>query len=66
MHPSLLLKDSSVSAKASVSPEKEMAANWKVVAERLDAGFLASGGDEFNPGPETGWIAQSFCVIKFY
>ena len=29
-------------------------------------GFLASGGDEFNAGPETGWIAQSFCVIKFY
>ena len=26
---------------------------WKVVAEWLDAGFLASGGDEFNPGPET-------------
>ena len=26
---------------------------WKVVAEWLDAGFLASGGDEFNPRPET-------------
>ena len=25
---------------------------WKVVAEWLDAGFLTSGGDEFNPGPE--------------
>ena len=39
---------------------------WKVVAERWDTGFLASRGDEFNLGPETGWIAQSFCVIKFY
>ena len=29
------------------------ATRWKVVAEWLDAGFLASGGDEFNPGPET-------------
>ena len=31
-------------------------------------GFLASGGGEFNPGPEKrrGLIAQSFCVIKFY
>ena len=29
-------------------------------------GFLAPGGEEFNPGPETGLIAQSFCVIKFY
>ena len=26
-------------------------------------GFLAPGGEEFNPGPE---IAQSFCEIKFY
>ena len=26
---------------------------WKIVAERLDAGFLASRGDEFNPEPET-------------
>ena len=32
MHPSLLLKDSSVSAKASVSPEKEMAANSSALA----------------------------------
>ena len=29
-------------------------------------GFLAPRGEEFNPGPETGLIAQSFCVIKFY
>ena len=26
---------------------------WKGLAERWDRGFLASGGDEFNPGPET-------------
>ena len=26
-------------------------------------GFLAPGGEEFNPGPET---TQSFCVIRFY
>ena len=26
---------------------------WTVVAEWLDADFLTSGGDKFNPGPET-------------
>ena len=26
---------------------------WKVVAEWQDVGFLASGGDKLNPGPET-------------
>ena len=31
-----------------------MILKWKVVAESLkDAGFLASGGEEFNPGPKT-------------
>ena len=29
-------------------------------------GFLASGGEEFNWGQRCGWIAQSFCVIKYY
>ena len=29
-------------------------------------GFLASGGDKFNPGQKQGWITQSLCVIKFY
>ena len=29
-------------------------------------GFLAPGGEEFNPGQRRGLIAQSFCVIKFY
>ena len=29
-------------------------------------GFLAPGGEEFNPGPDRGLIAPSFCVIKFY
>ena len=28
--------------------------------------FLASGGDEFNPGPETRLDHSKFCVIKFY
>ena len=41
----------------------------KVMTERLllnekTPEFLASGG-EFNLGPETGLIAQSFCIIKF-
>ena len=35
------------------SNAKECSNYSKVVAEWLDAGFLASGGDEFNPGPET-------------
>ena len=29
-------------------------------------GFLAPGGEEFNPGPEMRLDGQSFCVIKFY
>ena len=29
-------------------------------------GFLAPGGEEFNPGPETRLDRSSFCVIKFY
>ena len=36
--------------------------HWKVVAEpQKTLGFLASGGEEFNPGP-----VMTFCVIKFY
>lgn len=31
-----------------------------------NAGFLASGGEEFNPGPVIRLTAQSFCVIKIY
>ena len=29
-------------------------------------GFLAPRREEFNLGPETTLMAQSFCVIKFY
>ena len=29
-------------------------------------GFLASGGEEFNPGPEMGLDHSELCVIKFY
>jgi len=29
-------------------------------------GFLASGGEEFNPGPETRLDLSELCVIKFY
>ena len=40
---------------------------WKVVAQPWKTpGFLASRGDEFSLRPETGLMAQSFCVIKFY
>ena len=28
-------------------------------------GFLASGGEEFNPGPETRLDRSELCVIKF-
>ena len=28
--------------------------------------FLASGGEEFNPGPETRLDHSELCVIKFY
>ena len=37
-----------------------------MVVELRRWGFLAPGGEEFNPGPETGLITQSFCVTKFY
>ena len=39
---------------------------WKVVAEWLDVGFLASGGDEFNPGPETRLDRSELLCNKFY
>ena len=42
---------SSVNALSWRIPDKPP--RWKVVAERWDVGFLASGGDEFNLGPET-------------
>ena len=29
-------------------------------------GFLASGGEEFNPGPEMRLDRSELCVIKFY
>ena len=29
-------------------------------------GFLASGGEEFNPGPETRLDKSEFCVINVY
>ena len=29
-------------------------------------GFLASGGKEFNPGPEMRLDCSELCVIKFY
>ena len=29
-------------------------------------GFLAPGGEEFNPGPETRLDRSELCVIKFY
>ena len=29
-------------------------------------GFLASGGEEFNPGPEMRLDHSELCVIKFY
>ena len=37
----------------------------RVLLNEKTLGFLASGGEEFNPGPETR-LDQSFCVIKFY
>ena len=39
---------------------------WKVVAERWDAGFLASGGDEFNPEPETRLDRSELLCNKVY
>ena len=40
---------------------------WWVVAEPWKTpGFLASGEEEFNPGPMTRLVTQSFWVIKFY
>ena len=40
--------------------------DWKVVAEWLDTGFLASGGDEFNLGPETRLDHSELLCNKFY
>ena len=34
--------------------------------EKRQPGFLASGGEEFNLGPETRLDRSEFCVIKFY
>ena len=40
---------------------------WRVVAEPWKTlGFLATGEEEFNPGPMTRLVTQSFCAIKFY
>ena len=32
----------------------------------MKLGFLASGGEEFDPGPGTRLDGSAFCVIKFY
>ena len=32
----------------------------------MKTGFLASGGEEFDPGPVTRLDGSAFCVIKFY
>ena len=38
----------------------------KLLLNEKTPGFLASGGEEFNPGPETRLDCSELCVIKFY
>ena len=51
---------------STVSPSISHEVIERLLLNNKTPGFLASGGDEFNWGQRRGWIAQSFCVIKFY
>ena len=37
-----------------------------LLTQEKTLGFLASGGEEFNPGPEMRLDRSELCVIKFY
>ena len=37
-----------------------------LLTQEKTLGFLASGGEDFRPGPETRLDCSELCVIKFY
>ena len=46
---------------SSPSPDDE-----RLLLNEKTPGFLASRGEEFNPGPETRLDRSELCIIKFY